>query len=460
MTDDTNIDVGEIDAASDEMADCSDCSSGPTEPTLHDAPKNDAGGEAARNRKRNFEATKAMITPCLVVPPRNWEFLFAPDRRAEVDMDTAEFFAIVEEGWGEDRLLESRIYERCGDTVRLADRMDVDAPLFVTFDEEEGEVYFTWNEDSLFSLACTALEYATAANSAESAGQENQLFVCDSPDAARIVQRLGLPAVSCDGLEAIGHQDIKRLFGDGHRGHGWKYFLVLLDFDLCQLDPQPTAALADVIARLTDAADVYGVDLSERFAVCRPNASEMQRLRRAVGFADPSAVRQLLDEWAAHAVNSPISDWQGLLHTEGVRLSTARAELKRAIAFGRRDPSARQSRVEAALQDYKTALEAKIVQPFDTQLDTVADGYEALEIMHTRDIASSVLQTDLLLCEAEAVIADAPPPTYEEDFEHVERQIMLMSALQRRPQHPLAKRITASMRQAKRSRATHRRSCR
>ena len=129
----------------------------------------------------------------------------------------------------------------------------------------------------------TALDYALERIPPDSTQAPVTLFVVESQDAVEVMQRLGLRAVSSEGLEALGRDDVQRLFsGDQRSDFGWRYYLLLVDFDVARLENRPTAAIGEVIKRLADAADVYGIDPARRFGVCRPSAHEFQVLERAI----------------------------------------------------------------------------------------------------------------------------------------------------------------------------------
>ena len=83
--------------------------------------------------------------------------------------------------------------------------------------------------------------------------------------------------------------------GDQRSDLGWRYYLLLVDFDVARLENRPTAAIGEVIKRLADAADVYGIDPARRFGVCRPSAHEFQVLERAITFEDSAQICQLFE---------------------------------------------------------------------------------------------------------------------------------------------------------------------
>ena len=58
----------------------------------------------------------------------------------------------------------------------------------------------------------TALDYALERIPPDSTQAPVTLFIVESQDAVEVMQRLGLPAVSGEGLEALGRHDVQRLF--------------------------------------------------------------------------------------------------------------------------------------------------------------------------------------------------------------------------------------------------------
>src|SRR6185295_3776357 len=106
----------------------------------------------------------------------------------------------------------------------------------------------------------------------ESASAPETLFITDSECAADILCRLGLHSVTCDGLESITKGDLDKIFCAGRDYEsGWRYYLLLLDFDVVGLQNQPTDLICQVIRRLADAEEAYRIDPFQRFGICRPD---------------------------------------------------------------------------------------------------------------------------------------------------------------------------------------------
>ena len=119
--------------------------------------------------------------------------------------------------------------------------------------------------------------------------------------------------------------------GDQRSDFDWRYYLLLVDFDVAHLDKRPTAAIGEVIERLADAADVYGIDPARRFGVCRPSAHEFHVLERATTFKDSAQICQLFETWAAAARSGRINSWRTHFDTEAASFSAASAKLTHAL---------------------------------------------------------------------------------------------------------------------------------
>ena len=53
------------------------------------------------------------------------------------------------------------------------------------------------------------------------------------------MHQLGLHSVVCEGLEKLDSHDVRKLFsGDRRTDFGWRYFLLLVDFDVARLENQ------------------------------------------------------------------------------------------------------------------------------------------------------------------------------------------------------------------------------
>ena len=122
---------------------------------------------------------------------------------------------------------------------------------------------------------------------------------------------------------------------------------------MARLENRPTAAIGEVIKRLADAADVYGIDPARRFGVCRPSAHEFQVLERATTFEDSAQICQLFEKWSAAAKSVRINSWRTHFDTEVASFSVARAALTRALQLS--NDVARRAEVFVALPAYREA---------------------------------------------------------------------------------------------------------
>ena len=227
-------------------------------------------------------------------------------------------------------MIELGLYERVDDEPRLPSWLDGDAPLYVAIDDDNSTITFSCRDKFLFPMS--ARRWILRLSAFRPIPQATDtLFVVESLEAVEVMQRLGLRAVSSEGLEAIGRDDVLRLFAGDQRGDfAWRFQLVLLDFDLANLKNRPTDAIGEVIQRLADAADVYGIDPTRRFSVCRPSPHEFQLLERAVSFEDSTQICQIFNGWSAAAQGVRIDSWRTHFDSEAASFSQARSALTRA----------------------------------------------------------------------------------------------------------------------------------
>ena len=240
-----------------------------------------------------------------------WDFLGKHDNWLRIAMPPNDFVAALEQDYSVEALTELGFYERVGDSLRLPSWLDGDAHLYVAIDDDNSAITFSCRNKSLFPMRRTALDCGLERISQDSTQATDTLFVVESLEAVDIMRRLGLRAVSFDGLDEIGRGDVLRLFaGDQRSDFAWRFQLVLLDFDLANLKNRPTAAIGAVINPLSDATDLYGIDPPRRFSVCRPSPHEFQLLERAVSFEDSTQICQIFNGWSAAAQGVTIDNWR------------------------------------------------------------------------------------------------------------------------------------------------------
>lgn len=363
---------------------------------------------------------------------RQWEFLNPADR-LRIDAPPIEFVQALELNFDAEALVELGLYERVGDELRLPSWLDGDAPFYVKVDREARTISFHRDSEFLFPMASTALDCALLRNPPESTQQPVTLYVVESQEAVELLQRLGLRAVSCEGLDTIGRDDVLRIFSGDHPSDlGWRYNMLLVGADVVQLENRQPAPIGDVIKRLADAADVYGIDPGRRFGVCRPSAREFRKFELAVSFADSAQICQLFEQWSAAATSVQGINWRTLVATEFVSFSAARAALDGALHHS--NDLARRAQVLAALPAYRVAGKEAVIEKFYNAIDGASDPFDQVNLIAAADYATSFLNNDPLVRAGEAVLAGQTPPKsleLEEALELFEQRQRFMVELRR-----------------------------
>jgi hypothetical protein len=345
---------------------------------------------------------------------RQWDFLHG-DRWLRIEMSPVDFVESLIGEYGETVLREIGLHEQVGDDLRLPVWMVEDAVVFLQVDEENHSFKF-------HAVDKFAIDYAQMRMREESTAAQDTLFICDSDDSADIVRRLGLHSVSCEGLEKIGQCEVSKIFGGEHE-YKWRYYLLLVDFDVAQLKNVPTDAIGEVIRRLADAKIGYRIDPCQRFGVCRPDRQTFERLKKVMTFKDPVQVAQLFNHWAVAAREADVSDWQTYLNEEPVTLLAARDELSRLI--NSENPFARRE-IENALSRYRKMYRRLIRQQLNDSHNSF-DLDENLDAVVAAESAETFFAADRVVQAAEHMLQErVVPPMRELRKQALEEQLKLL----------------------------------
>lgn len=393
----------------------------------------DARAAQRRFRIQEFrECILSCTAPLLRGEP--WSFLDQDDKWLRIDMSTVEFIEVMREQCTAELLVDSGMCEYADDVLRPAAWLDGDASLYVALDDDQETFRFRMGGEFLFPMTKTARDYALERIPLESTQTPITLFVVDSQEAAEILQLLGLVAVTYEGLDDLGYEDVERLFESDDRSDcRWRYYLVLLDFDVVRLDNRPVAAIGEVIRRLADAAEVYDLDPARRFAVCRPSAQDFHVLERAVAFKDAARIRGQLESMSAAAKSTRIQIWQTHFVNQAVSFSAARQALARALQ--RSDHVCRRAEVRDALSAYREVGRQAVIEKFNAAVDSMRDPFTQVDLIAALECAEQYLNDDPLVRAAESVLADETLPSdrdiYEEMWEKRQRSLNELRRIRR-----------------------------
>ena len=388
------------------------------EPSIEPAaPSVDAG---AAQRSVLIQAFRDFILGCTapILHLERWSFLGKQDGWLRIDMAPVEFLEVIKEQYPAELLVALGLCEYADDELLPAAGLEGDAPLFVEIKEDPWSFRFRTGSEFLFPMIKTARNYALARIPPDSPQTTDTLFVVASQEAAEILHSLGLVAVTFDGLNDLGCEDVERLFASNDRSDcRWRYYIVLLDFDMVRLDNRPVAAIGEVIQRLADAADVYDVDPAQRFAVCRPSAQDFHVLERSVAFKDAARIRRQLESMSAAAKSTNIQLWQTHFVNQVVSFSAARQALARALQ--RSDPVCRRAEVRDALSAYREAGRQAVMEKFNAAVDSMRDPFTQVDLIAALECAEQYLNDDPLVRAAESVLADETLPSDRDLYEEM-----------------------------------------
>jgi hypothetical protein len=375
----------------------------------------EAGAEPDADDFDNFHEFCAIIRSCTAPLSRShkWQFLDEQTEFLRIEMPPAEFVAALEQDGTTDGLIGLGYYERAGEELRLPSWLDGDANLYVQIDKIKRTIKYSRGDGFLFPMKRTALDCAMERIPQDSAQATDTLFVVTSEDSVEVMQRLGLPAVSGEGLGALGIRDIERLFNAEQRTDcAWRFYLLLVDFDVARLDNRPTAIIGEVIDRLAAAANLYGIDPARRFGVSRPSADEFHLLEQAISFQDSSQIGELFKKWSAAAKSATINNWQKHFDAKAPTFSVTRAEL--AHALRETNVITRRVKVLDAYSAYRLAACGTVLPKLCKDVDRASDPFDQLDLIAAVGYAEAFFNSDPLVRAAEAILEGQTPPSIRE----------------------------------------------
>lgn len=380
--------------------------------------------------QRLFEFVRSCASP--VIRSERWAFLGNDNDLLRIELTPSELIEALNQDYPIDLMFDMGLLDRVDGELRLPSSLENDAQLYVRINDEKLTLCFSTDNKFLFPMRRTALDFALERLSPNSSQATGTLYVVESHDAADVIEKLGMRATVCDGLEAIGRHDVPRLFdGDPSSDLSWRYHMLFMDFDLATLENRPAAAIGEVINRLADLAEMYRVDLGRRFGVCRPSEHEFQVLERAIRFEDSAKVRELLEKWSVAAKSAPIKSWRTQTDTGPISFSAATAALTRALQL---PADLRVAEVVVALPAYLAAGKEMVIGKFFQASDRASDPFDQVDLIAAADYAREFFELDPFVRAAEAVLAGDAPPTadeLQEDFERRQRCLLELRRIRR-----------------------------
>jgi len=333
-----------------------------------------------------------------------WAFLDEQTGWHRIEMPASEFVDVLADHYSPDSLRELGLLEHVGDELRLAGCPDGEGELRVKFDDEQCPIRFTTASEFLFPLSHSAIDYARQRIATDSGEQTTALYVVETEESADLIRQLRLPSVTSQGLEQLDRHQIQDLFSGNRRSDlDWRYFLVLVDFDIETLTNQPVPSVAGVVKRLNHAASVYQIDPARRFAVCRPSTSDFEMLELAVDFADRDRIRHLFDAWSNAAREISFVNWPNHAITKPSSIANARSALRRLLESPH--ASLLQNKLRAALTEYRCAGKDAIIEKLSAAADSTENPFEQVDMISAVRYAEIIFEHDLLVRRAEAVLA-------------------------------------------------------
>ncbi len=249
---------------------------------------------------------------------------------------------------------------------------------------------------------------------------QGDLLICESADDTYVLRQLGFQALEAnDFLELTGTYFQSLFEGDQRTDHAWRYRLIVMDWDVADLNDTRRPTLQALIKRLADVQTVYGIDPRRRFSVSRPEPHDFAVIQSAVSLEDLTsiamAIRQTWD-------GSKRAQWSAYLERGELTLPHAKAQLARAIDRARCFPN--RSEVEEARDAFLRAGSRYTVAPIDALLDAATNPFTTRLLMHEADLAQDDLESHHLVVAANKYLAnESLPPAGVQDVDYIEDRL-------------------------------------
>ncbi len=223
---------------------------------------------------------------------------------------------------------------------------------------------------------------------AQWSGNARSIFVTPSDDDLTLFRMLRLPCTPAAGLEKLNGRQVRNLFAQpGAPGVDASeraqlpavatgdYRLILIAWQVTELDGKLPDASAAVVTRLQHAGRAFRLDMSGRVGIWRPNPSDLDRIRSAVEFEDPPLLRTLLWQSARRSTCSVQEYLEKDSARNSMNYAVAHRELlltiRRARQLGMHSPE-----IASRLKELHRSFDANVVEAIIHDAMTMPKGVD------------------------------------------------------------------------------------
>jgi hypothetical protein len=388
----------------------------PTAPVVADRATRSLHLDPPQKRTCETEAIRADVLGHVVAKtepaalPNLWRFLAKSPSVRRLGGDRRDFAASLQQHFSDEDLVASRILVRSRDSeLQLSPVFgDASSKFLLIYDGNNKPIDAISVRGRLSSCDPPFLRYALARQSKDSSGRPTLMILASTDDDLHVLHQLRLNCTSAAGLERLSGKHARQLFGpsfldDCHR----KYFFTLTGWQIADVVNEPSQLMQQVFSHLCQMEQVFDFDPSRLIDVWSPNADQFGVLQSALAFDDARVVQEILFNSLNSPRSTPTESWYKILDAADTDLTSARAELKRAIGRSRDIP--RVSEVRVAVERLRRSFEQSVIDKFNTQADATSDPQEKMRLLMRSELAQHWFDNQELLATAQLVVAGECP---------------------------------------------------
>jgi hypothetical protein len=361
----------------------------------------------------------------------HWRFLPTSPRVRQFGGDPRDLAASLQQHFGTDDLVASRVLIRSRDSeLQLSPVFgDASSKFLLMCDENDRPINAISARGKLSSSAPPFLKYALARHSKGAPDLPTCMILASTDDDLQVFHQLGFNCTSAAGLERLCGKHARQLFGpsfldDCHR----KYVFTLTDWQIADVVNEPSRLTQQVYSQLCKMEQVFNFDPGRLFKVWCPAEEDLAVLQSALAFGDAKVIQTLLFNSHNGPRSTPRQCWNKIQELVDTDLATARAALMHAIGRSRDVP--RPGEVRVAAERLRRSFDRSVIHKFNAQADATFDAGEKMLLLMNSELAQQWFDKQELLATAQSVVAgECPPYRGVIDDNYLDERLRIVNAI-------------------------------